>query len=88
MTVERIKNYLQKGKIFSANLNQIWLTDYSLKYAEPQYLNLINDYLPYPNVNVWLHISFIHSKILYIDRIAASIGSFNIHHNATDHAYE
>jgi phosphatidylserine/phosphatidylglycerophosphate/cardiolipin synthase-like enzyme len=48
----------------------------------------MKDYVPFANVNVWLHISFIHSKILYIDRIATSIGSFNIHHNATDHSYE
>lgn len=88
MTLDRIKRYLQTGQNFLANVNQKWLDEYSLKYAKPQYENLMKDFVPYSQVQVWLHISFIHTKVLYVDRILASLGSFNLHHNASDHAYE
>lgn len=50
--------------------------------------NLINDYAKYDTTNVWLHLSFLHSKVFYFDRILSSIGSYNFQHNATDHSYE
>ncbi|EPZ51900.1 PLD-like domain protein [Bacteriovorax sp. BAL6_X] len=57
-------------------------------FGEAHFENLINDYSAFNNTRVWLHISFLHSKVFYFDRILASIGSYNFQHNATDHSYE
>lgn len=57
-------------------------------FGEAHFANLINDYSVYDNTNVWLHLSFLHSKVFYFDRVLASIGSYNFQHNATDHSYE
>jgi phosphatidylserine/phosphatidylglycerophosphate/cardiolipin synthase-like enzyme len=88
MTVDRIRGYDARGAFIRSNLNQLWMDKTNLYLAPTQYGNLIKDYLPYANTNVWIHMSFIHSKVFSFDRIATSIGSFNPHHNATDHAYE
>jgi phosphatidylserine/phosphatidylglycerophosphate/cardiolipin synthase-like enzyme len=85
---EKIREYLKNGKVRSANfrhqLNNFW-NNY---YGRPHFDHLVKDYVPLKNVDTWMHLSFIHSKVFYFDRIAASIGSYNFHHNATDHAYE
>ncbi|MGI4993994.1 phospholipase D-like domain-containing protein [Halobacteriovorax sp. GFR7] len=57
-------------------------------FGEAHFENLINDYSEFENTRVWLHISFLHSKVFYFDRILSSIGSYNFQHNATDHSYE
>ena len=49
---------------------------------------LMEAYVPHPNTHVWTHISFIHSKVYYIDRLSAYIGSMNLNANATDQAWE
>jgi phosphatidylserine/phosphatidylglycerophosphate/cardiolipin synthase-like enzyme len=48
----------------------------------------MTDWMPFKNVHIWKHMSFMHSKIFYFDRVVASIGSYNFQHNATDQAYE
>ena len=88
MTVDRIRRLDHNGSFILGNLNQIWMDKTNQYLAPTQYKNLIKDYGPYPNANVWIHMAFIHSKVFSFDRIATSIGSFNPHHNATDHAYE
>ncbi len=57
-------------------------------FGEAHFTNLIKDYAKYESTNVWLHLSFLHSKIFYFDRLLSSIGSYNFQHNATDHSYE
>ncbi|MFG1484269.1 phosphatidylserine/phosphatidylglycerophosphate/cardiolipin synthase family protein [Halobacteriovorax sp. HFRX-2_2] len=57
-------------------------------FGEAHFANLIKDYSGFDNTRVWLHISFLHSKVFYFDRILSSIGSYNFQHNATDHSYE
>jgi len=85
---EQIKENLNNGKNRTANFNFKLINFWNNFYGKPHYENLLTDYAPNSNINVWNHISFIHSKIFYFDRIAASIGSYNLHHNATDHSYE
>lgn len=68
------------------NLFKIYLSN--AFYGEPHYKNMLKDWVPHKNVRLWTHISFMHSKVVHFDRLAASIGSYNIQHNATDHAYE
>ncbi len=57
-------------------------------YGKSHFKNLVKDWARHPSVDVWTHVSFIHSKIFHFDRIAASVGSYNFQHNATDHSYE
>lgn len=85
---EEIKEHLERGDSWPANWSLLMLGVSNRYFGKPHYQNLIADWVPHKSVNVWTHISFMHSKIFYFDRIVASIGSYNFHHNATDHAYE
>lgn len=86
--IERIKEQLDDGKELLANWSFAKLVLSNSFFGRPHYENLMKDWLPFNNVHIWKHISFMHSKIFYFDRIVASIGSYNFQHNATDHAYE
>lgn len=88
MMNERIKEQLEEGQDFRANWSFLKLFASNKYYGGDHYRNLLHDWAPIPSVNVWTHISFMHSKIFYFDRIVASIGSVNFQHNATDQAYE
>lgn len=88
MMNERIREQLEKGKDLRANWSFLKLYATNKYYGGDHYRNLLRDWAPIPSVNVWTHISFMHSKIFYFDRIVASIGSVNFQHNATDQAYE
>lgn len=46
------------------------------------------DFFKFKNINIWTHISYMHSKIMYFDRIATSIGTFNFDHYSADSLYE
>lgn len=85
---EKIKGYLEQGREFKANLSFLNLSLSNRYFGKPHYKNLLKDWYPQSNVHVWNHISLMHSKIFYFDRVLSSVGSFNFHHNATDHAYE
>lgn len=85
---ERIKDQLNVGKKLVANWSLVKLIASNSYYGKPHYKNLMTDWMPIKNVHVWTHMSFMHSKIFYFDRVAASIGSYNFQHNATDQAYE
>lgn len=85
---EEIKEQLEGNESWQANWSLFMLGASNRYFGKPHYKNLIKDWVPHRSVNVWTHISFMHSKIFYFDRIVASIGSYNFHHNATDHAYE
>ncbi|MFP5384503.1 MAG: phospholipase D-like domain-containing protein [Bacteriovoracia bacterium] len=85
---ERIRSQIQKGKDLWANWSLAKLALSNSFYGKPHYTNLMKDYLPFKNVRIWKHISFMHSKVFYFDRILASVGSYNFQHNATDQAYE
>ena len=88
MMNEQIREQLENGKEWLANWSLAKLLLSNSYYGKPHYTNLLNDWVPLRNVRVWNHISFMHSKIFYFDRIVASVGSYNFQHNATDHAYE
>lgn len=85
---ETIREQLDLGKELMANWSLVKLMASNSYYGKPHYKNLMTDWLPYPNVHIWKHLSFMHSKIFYFDRVVASIGSYNFQHNATDQAYE
>jgi phosphatidylserine/phosphatidylglycerophosphate/cardiolipin synthase-like enzyme len=85
---ERIKDQLNVGKKLVANWSLVKLIASNSYYGKPHYKNLMTDWLPIKNVHIWTHMSFMHSKIFYFDRVAASVGSYNFQHNATDQAYE
>ena len=85
---ETIREQLDLGKELMANWSLVKLMASNSYYGKPHYKNLMTDWLPYPNVHIWKHMSFQHSKIFYFDRVVASIGSYNFQHNATDQAYE
>lgn len=85
---ERIKDQLNVGKKLVANWSLAKLIASNSYYGKPHYKNLMTDWLPHKNVHIWTHLSFMHSKIFYFDRIVASVGSYNFQHNATDQAYE
>lgn len=85
---DKIREQLEHRKRIGANWSLFKLHLSNLYYGKPHYKNLIKDWMPFPNVHIWKHISFMHSKVFYFDRIVASIGSYNFQHNATDHAYE
>lgn len=85
---ERIKDQLNVGKKLVANWSLVKLIASNSYYGKPHYKNLMTDWLPHKNVHIWTHMSFMHSKIFYFDRIVASVGSYNFQHNATDQAYE
>lgn len=88
MMNERIKEQLDAGKNMWANWSLAKLNASNSYYGKPHYKNLLTDWMPIPSVHVWTHVSFMHSKIFYFDRIVASVGSLNFQHNATDQAYE
>lgn len=85
---ERIKDQLNDGKNLLANWSLVKLIASNSYYGKPHYKNLMTDWMQFKNVHVWTHMSFMHSKIFYFDRIVASVGSYNFQHNATDQAYE
>jgi phosphatidylserine/phosphatidylglycerophosphate/cardiolipin synthase-like enzyme len=85
---ERIRDELRRGKELEANWSLAKLIATNNYYGVPHYNNLMKDWMPIQNVHIWNHISFMHSKIFYFDRIVASVGSYNFQHNATDQAYE
>ena len=88
MMNEEIRGKLEAGRDLGANWSLFKLVASNVYYGGPHYKNLMNDWLPHKSVHIWKHISFMHSKIFYFDRVAASVGSYNFHHNATDQAYE
>jgi len=88
MTMDRINRELDNNAYVRVNLNQLFIDRTNHHMAPGPYKNLVNDFRQHPNADVWINISFMHTKVFYFDRIAASLGSFNVHHNATDHAYE
>lgn len=88
MMNERIKEQLDDGKKLLANWSLAKLVASNSYYGKPHYNNLMKDWMPFNNVHIWKHMSFMHSKIFYFDRVIASIGSYNFQHNATDQAYE
>lgn len=85
---DRIKDQLELGKELLANWSLVKLIASNNYYGKPHYKNLMTDWLPHKSVHIWKHISFMHSKIFYFDRVVASVGSYNFQHNATDQAYE
>lgn len=85
---ETIKDQLGRGKKIAANWSLAKLLLSNDYYGKPHYANLLKDWLPHKSVHIWTHMSFMHSKVFYFDRIAASVGSLNFQHNATDQAYE
>lgn len=85
---EEIKAKLDAGRDLGANWSLFKLVASNAYYGGPHYRNLLKDWVPHKSVHIWKHISFMHSKIFYFDRIVASVGSYNFHHNATDQAYE
>lgn len=85
---EKIKEQLEDGEKLRANWSLFKLEASNSFYGKPHYKNLLKDWVPLQSVQVWTHISFLHSKIFYFDRIVSSVGSYNFQHNATDHAYE
>lgn len=88
MMNDRIKEQLEAGKNLRANWSLAKLLASNSYYGKPHYKNLMKDWMPIPSVHIWKHMSFMHSKIFYFDRIVASVGSLNFQHNATDQAYE
>lgn len=88
MMNDAIKAQLGAGKKMAANFSLFKLTLSNEYYGDSHYQNLLNDWYPLKSVHVWKHMSFMHSKIFYFDRIVASVGSLNFQHNATDQAYE
>ncbi len=85
---DNIERDLNNHRPMRANWHLALLLFSNSFYGKPHFKNLLKDYVPYPNATVWTHISFLHSKVFYFDRVAASIGSVNFQHNATDQAYE
>jgi phosphatidylserine/phosphatidylglycerophosphate/cardiolipin synthase-like enzyme len=88
MMNDKIREQLEGDKKMAANWSLTKIHLANSYFGKPHYENLIKDYYPFPNVHVWNHMSFMHSKVFYFDRVAASVGSYNFHHNATDHSYE
>jgi phosphatidylserine/phosphatidylglycerophosphate/cardiolipin synthase-like enzyme len=85
---DRIRSQLEAGKELWANWSLAKLIASNSFYGKPHYHNLMKDWLPLPGVHIWKHMSFLHTKVFYFDRIVASVGSYNFQHNATDQAYE
>lgn len=88
MMNDRIKEQLGVGKDMAANISLLKIVLTNDYFGIPHYENLLNDWYPHKSVHIWKHLSFMHSKIFYFDRVVASIGSLNFQHNATDQAYE
>ncbi len=85
---EVIRERMENEEYLRANFDLFKLHLSNRFYGKPHYRNLLKDWMPFENVHVWKHMSFQHSKIMYFDRLVASVGSYNIQHNATDHSYE
>ncbi|MBY0517220.1 MAG: phosphatidylserine/phosphatidylglycerophosphate/cardiolipin synthase family protein [Bacteriovoracaceae bacterium] len=85
---ERIQEDQLQGHDFAANMNLLKIYLSNTYYGTNHYKQLLNKWITIPSVNVWTHISFLHSKVMHFDRQMASIGSYNLQHNATDHAFE
>lgn len=88
MMNEKIRNQISENNKLSADWSFLQIGLVNNYFGKPHYENLMKDWMPFNNVHIWTHISFLHSKIFYFDRILASVGSYNFHHNSTDHAYE
>ena len=85
---KKIAEDKENEKFIAANYSWLKLTGLNYFFGRPHYKNLLEDWVPFENVHVWTHISFMHSKIFYFDRVLASVGSYNFHHSSTDQAYE
>ncbi len=85
---EFIQDHLENGRFVKARLRQWSIDRLNRNYGVSLFNSIGKDFTPYKNIRVWNHISFIHSKLFYFDRIALSVGSMNLHKNATDQAYE
>ncbi len=85
---KKIAEDKENEKIIAANYSWLKLAGLNYFFGRPHYKNLLDDWVPFENVHVWTHISFMHSKIFYFDRVLASVGSYNFHHSSTDQAYE
>jgi len=88
MLNEEIRELTDAGRETKATLALFQIHLWNRYYGKPHYKNLLKDWMKHPNMHIWTHISFMHSKVFHFDRIAASIGSYNFQHNATDHSYE
>lgn len=82
------KDWLEKGKVLPSNLLFLLIRWGNKKLFKLTYSLIQKDWLPLKNARIWAHQSYLHSKIWYFDGMAASIGSLNLHFNATDHSYE
>lgn len=85
---EAIAEQLTESQELRANWSLLKLFFSNSYFGKPHYRNLMKDWMPFESIHIWTHISFIHSKIFYFDRILSSVGSYNLQHNATDQAYE
>lgn len=88
MLNEEIRELTEAGRDIKATLALFQIHVWNRYYGKPHYKNLMKDWMKHANMHIWTHISFMHSKVFHFDRIAASIGSYNFQHNATDHSYE
>lgn len=88
MLNEVIRERMQHDQELLANFDLFKIYASNRFFGKPHYKNLLRDWVPFENVHVWTHVSFMHSKIVHFDRLVASVGSYNIQHNATDHSYE
>ena len=88
MMNDRIKEQLGVGEDMAANISLLKIVLTNDYFGIPHYENLLKDWYPHKSVHIWKHLSFMHSKIFYFDRVVASVGSLNFQHNATDQAYE
>ncbi|WPU63231.1 phospholipase D-like domain-containing protein [Peredibacter starrii] len=88
MMNDRIKEQLGMGKDMAANISLLKIVLTNDYFGIPHYENLLKDWYPHKSVHIWKHLSFMHSKIFYFDRVVSSVGSLNFQHNATDQAYE
>jgi phosphatidylserine/phosphatidylglycerophosphate/cardiolipin synthase-like enzyme len=88
MLNDEIREQVAEGREGAAHWSLAQIGLWNRFYGGPHFKNLLKDWAPHESVHVWTHISFMHSKVFHFDRIAASIGSYNLQHNATDHAHE
>lgn len=85
----RMQRLVENGHPALANLNLRILNSTNRRlYRKMTYDYIVGDWASHDNARVWTHMSYLHSKIWLFDRVAVSIGSLNLHNNATDHSYE
>jgi len=83
-----IKSALKVNDFLRAQAGLDNIEKWNKDLGTPAFKNLLRDFVPVKNIQVWNNIAYEHSKVFYFDRQFASIGSYNFQHNATDHSYE